>query len=352
MQHSPRAQGANELSASGPYAAADPGYRLQFARDHGAHPAFRTEWWYLTAWLDTRDGPCGVQLTFFRSRTQHSDDNPSRFAPRQLLFAHAAVASPAHTGLLHADLAARAEPGMFSVRDTALQMRGQHGTWQLERLADDSYRAVATDSEFAFDLVVRSPFAPVLQGNDGFSQKGEHPRQASYYYSRPQLEIKGTLVREGKREQVAGGRGWLDHEWSSELLDAQATGWDWIGLNLGDQDALMAFRIRGADGTTRYAHARRITQGRTVETPAPRFIVRRQWQSPRTNVSYPVEMDVVVGKQVFRLQPLMDDQELDSRRSTGVIYWEGAVSAIDPATGRQLGRGYLELTGYAGKINF
>lgn len=344
---------ATATSTTTTYPPVTPGYPMQFPRDHGAHPLFRTEWWYLTAWVDGPHGPSGIQLTFFRSRTRHNMANPSRFAPVQLLFAHAAVASPKNDKLLHAELAQRASPEVFSTADTAITMPSEHGQWQLVRSPDDSYRAVAHGADFSIDCQVQPTGIPVLQGDHGYSRKGLKPAQASYYYSRPQLSVTGTLItRNNPDHKTLRGTGWLDHEWSSELLDDQAVGWDWIGINLDNGDALMAFRIRTATGDTQFSHGRWILNGRPDQATTAQFSVRRQWRSPRTNIAYPVEMDVQVGGRALRLKPLMDDQELDASRSTGTVYWEGAIEAVDTVTGAALGRGYLELTGYAGKVRF
>jgi predicted secreted hydrolase len=149
------------------------------------------------------------------------------------------------------------------------------------------------------------------------------------------------------------GRGWLDHEWSDTLMPPDAVGWDWIGINLDDGGALMAFRIRDRDGRTHWAGGTLRRPDGTQQAFRPdeiEFVPGRRWRSPRTGVEYPVEWRVQAGDLSLSLHPLMDDQESDSRRSAGTIYWEGAVEARD-VEGRPLGRGYLELTGYAGGLD-
>jgi predicted secreted hydrolase len=146
---------------------------------------------------------------------------------------------------------------------------------------------------------------------------------------------------------------WLDHEWSSELLVSSAVGWDWIGINLDDGGALMAFRIRDATGQTVWASATRRTAKGETRTLAPEAVVfkpRRTWKSPRTGTLYPVEMEVSLEGRTWRLEPLMNDQELDARASIGTLYWEGAVKATGPSG--ETGRGYLELTGYSQRLPF
>ncbi len=325
---------------------------LRFPRDHGAHPAFRTEWWYLTGWLrragsSPNTGWLGMQITFFRSRTRHSPANPSRFAPTQLLLAHAALALPERGRLLHAQRAARIGFGLAAANeaDTALTL----GDWSLRRDHDDLYHAQLNAAEFTLDLRLRPPAPPVLQGEHGFSRKGPLPEQASHYYSRPQTQASGTISI-GRQTFEASGATWIDHEWSSEILDRNATGWDWVGLNFDDGSALMAFRIRHRDGSVAWRSARWIdAAGRPLAPdPTPNFEPLRHWSSPRTGTRYPVAMAIDVGPRRLMVQPLFDDQELDARGSTGTLYWEGAVSVFED--GRRVGRGYLELTGYAAPL--
>jgi predicted secreted hydrolase len=326
---------------------------MRFPRDHGAHPDHRTEWWYVTGWLERPGAPdCGVQLTFFRSRTAHPAGNPSRFAPSQLVLAHAALALPERGRLLHAERASRAGTGLagFGTDDTRVWIGAAERAWRLERDPQtDRYHAVIETDEFGFELGFDPGGPPLLQGDAGYSRKGPGAGQASRYYSRPQLALAGRLRIGGTRSAVAG-RAWFDHEWSSEILDEGATGWDWIGLNLDDGGALMAFRIRGRDGPDvwRDATLREGREGAVRTRLVPRFEPLRHWRSVRSGANWPVQMRVSVAGRELELRPLFDDQELDARGSTGITYWEGAVTAYEG--GRRVGRGYLELTGYAGAL--
>ena len=297
------------------YPAVVPGKRFEFPRDHGAHPDYRIEWWYITGWLDE---PLGFQITFFRARPEDETQNPSRFTPRQILFAHAAVSDPKRGRLLHDQRAARAG---FSLAEAELERTGVWiDDWSLV-LEGRRYQARIAARDFDFDFTF---FAEqlVLQGEGGFSRKGYRPEEASYYYSRPHMNVVGRL-----NGRPVTGTAWLDHEWSSAYLAPEATGWDWAGINLLDGRSLMAFRMRNKAGAPHFQHG-------------PPMKPLKSWRSPRTGVEYPVSMQV--GD--LRLEPLMDDQELDSRLSTGTIYWEGAVRAYKERN--EVGRGYLELTGY------
>ena len=291
--------------------------KLVFPRDHGAHPEFRIEWWYITGWLA---GPLGFQITFFRARPdEDTPDNPSSFNPRQVLFAHAAVSDPKRGRLVHDQRAARAG---FSLAQAATDRTAVWiDDWRLEQ-SGERYQATIAARDFSLDLGFAAP-SILLQGDHGFSRKGHRLEEASYYYSRPHMKVAGTL--DGRAVE---GTAWLDHEWSSAYLAPEASGWDWCGINLDDGSALMAFRMRDRSGGVHFA------------SPHSQFRPLRTWKSPRTGVEYPIEMAV----NDLVLKPLMDDQELDSRASTGTIYWEGAATALK--NNIPVGRGYLELTGY------
>lgn len=321
-----------------------PGHTLVFPRDHGSHPAFRTEWWYATGWLHTDRGEeLGFQITFFRSRQAAAAENPSAFAPRQILIAHAAISDRAFGKLRKDERIARAGFDLAEARegDTAVWI----DDWRLVRGKSGYTVNVAADS-FALELSLQPTQAPLLNGEAGYSRKGPSPLAASYYYSLPHLAVRGHIAREGKRDAVSG-EAWLDHEWSSEYLEPEAAGWDWVGLNLADGGALMAFRMRDKAGGVRWAGGTwRAANGATRHF-APgdiEFTPGRRWRSPRTAIEYPVEWTVRAGDLVLALEPLMDDQESDTRPTTGAIYWEGAMRV--KAGGRDIGRGYLELTGY------
>jgi predicted secreted hydrolase len=335
---------ATGVVAADEYPRVAPGYLFRFPKDTGAHPLFRSEWWYITGWVqDARGNDFGIQVTFFRNRPRVAETNPSAFAPRQLLFAHAAIADARHGKLRHDQRAARTGFGLADAREETTDV--WIGDWSL-KLSDDSYVAKIAARDFQFDLRFSSRQPVLPQGEQGFSRKGEALANASYYYSQPQLAVSGSVAVDANSAAVTG-IAWLDHEWSSEAMAAEASGWDWIGINLNDGGAIMAFRMRDHSGSALWAGgALREPNGasRSLEPNEIRFTARRRWRSPRTGVEYPVAMLVNVSNVEYALEPLMDDQELDVRSDTGTIYWEGAVRAI--RAGREVGRGYLELTGY------
>jgi predicted secreted hydrolase len=378
------------------------GRPLVFPRDHGAHLRFRTEWWYVTGVLHSKgktSESMGFQVTFFRSATGEAQTNPSRFAATQLVFSHAALARKSEGRLIHEQTAIRAGFDRLTTlgeQDTDLKSLA----WSMKRQAlgpaGSSYRISLQTASFNLDLNLLASGAPRLQGVQGFSQKGPSSQQASYYYSRPQLQVQGKVNlkisdlknRPSKSRQSASdefrlgdnevqGTAWMDHEWSNEVLDDQAAGWDWAGLNFDDGQSLMAFQIRakafspqtstsklealplwsetrgfGATGEVNFQIP--VEAAAELRRDRVTFKPKRFWRSLRSNALYPVEMDIELrpddtatnqGQRRLALRPLMDDQEIDARASTGGYYWEGLVFVFENE--KKIGQGYLELTGYA-----
>ena len=352
--------GPGQAAAIAPLASDDtvrPGRALAFPRDHGAHPGARIEWWYATGWLQGSGAALfGFQLTFFRSRTglggSAQDGQPGRFVPRQLLFAHAAVTDVAGRRHVHAQRLLRwsgdeALPEAHASRtDTDVAL----GRWALRRGAtpEAPYQALLAAPEAGFALRLQlQPSQPLLrQGEAGYSRKGPLPSQASHYYSQPQLAVQAGLSL-GGATQTLSGRGWLDHEWSDALLAPGATGWDWIGINLADGGALTAFVLRRADGSVLWAGGSHRPAGGALRNFQPAevaFVPLREWRSPETGARYPVAWRITTPAGRFELNALLDAQELDSRASTGTVYWEGLAELLAPG-GVRVGLGYLEMTG-------
>jgi predicted secreted hydrolase len=327
-----------------------PAQALAFPRDRGSHPDFRTEWWYIT-------GECtagatarrfGFQLTFFRSRIEETQGMRSSFAAKQLLFAHAAMTDVDGKKLWHDQRIARSGFGVAeaSEQDMDIKLRD----WSLHA-SGKRYAAELPSADFGLQLQFAETQPVLLQGRNGLSRKGPEAKQASYYYSQPQLSATGALRLKDNSFTVTG-KAWLDHEWSQELLHPSATGWDWIGMNLDDGSALTAFRLRskygGAvwDGGSFRSAAGALytfTRGEVIFKPV------RFWTSPLTRTTYPVEWMVRTPGDFYTVRAVLDNQELDSRQSTGSIYWEGLSELID-SNGRRVGSGYLEMTGYASPL--
>lgn len=325
-----------------------PDKAIAFPADHGAHPDLRTEWWYITGRAQAGGRSFGFQVTFFRSRVAATQGLQSKFAAKQLLFAHAAVTDVQGRKLWHDQRIARQGFGIAEASTTDADLRLRD--WSLVRTGTQ-WRARLPARDFTLDLRCDQVQPPLLQGRAGLSRKGPDPSQASYYYSLPQLAVSGRIGVRGRDVDVTG-KAWMDHEWSEALLHPDAVGWDWIGMNLDDGSALTAFRLRRGDGSTLWdggsfrpagAEAAIASLGETVFTPG------RRWTSAATNASYPVEWTVRTAAGTYTVRAVLDDQELDSRGSTGAIYWEG-LSDLFNENGRKVGSGYLEMTGYAQRL--
>ena len=337
---------------------------LRFPRDHGAHPGCRTEWWYVTGWLGSEAQPAGgFQVTFFRSRTGIAQGHPSRFAARQLLFAHAAVTTLGPAGARHvhdqrivrwnADPAA---PLAAAALDTA---RVHIGDWRFALEGDaaapgggERWTSHIPARDFTLELDMARTQPLLLQGDAGFSRKGPDEVQSSHYVTDAQLAVRAAVSLQGRTLPATTGRAWMDHEWSEALLHPQAVGWDWIGINLFDGGALTAFELRRADGSALWAGGSHRSAGgapRAFEPGEVRFEALRRWRSPATGVSWPVQWRVSTPAGRHEVRALADAQELDSRASTGALYWEGLAELVDEA-GRRVGLGYLELTGYGSAL--
>jgi len=349
-------------AAPGPAGAAPPpsgtvrrGRVLQFPRDHGAHLEARTEWWYATGWAGSEGAPAyGFQVTFFRSRTGLAVGIDSRFAARQLLFAHAALTDLGARRHHHDQRIARWSGAPQAARGHAAEPDGdvQLAGWWLRR-DGAAWRSQVAGRGFTLDLALERTQPLLLQGDAGFSRKGPEERQASHYYSEPQLAARlQVLTGGGGAPRPAAGRAWIDHEWSDEILHPDAVGWDWIGINLFDGSALTAFVLRRRDGSTLWAGGSFRAAGQAARIFAAdevRFEPGRRWRSPQTAAGYPVQWQVLTPAGRWQVRALMDEQELDSSGSTGTVYWEGLSELLD-GDGRRVGLGYLEMTGYAAAL--
>ena len=352
-------------AATADFAPVAPNPTLQFdigkpnaKNDHAAHPQFGIEWWYLTGQATLEDGaPIGFQVTFFRARTGVDASNPSRFNPTQIIIAHAAISDVRDGKLSHDQRMARSGFNLVGASETKLDVAINN--WLLHMQADGSLIATIPAREFTLTLnLTQSPLypTPLLQGKNGYSQKGPLPQQASYYYSLPQLSATGTLNKNGKVQKLTG-KAWFDHEWSSEVLAKDAQGWDWVGVNLDNGGALMAFQMRSTQGQKPlWAAATLVTPGAPTQYFGPddvQFTPLDIWQSPSSGIKWPIGQTLSLrgnANTTWQIAPTMQNQELDSRLTTGTVYWEGAMQLLQNK--QPVGRGYLEMTGYGEKIKF
>ncbi|HSF63048.1 MAG TPA: lipocalin-like domain-containing protein [Paracoccaceae bacterium] len=313
------------------FAQPDPARVLEFPADHGAHPEYRIEWWYLTANLTGPDGtPYGLQWTLFRSALAPRDGQ-GWDAP-QLWMGHAAVTTPdAHHV---AERLARGGIGQAGV--TAAPFAAWIDDWAMQGPDMDSLRLTASGPDFAYDMRLTAQGPLILHGQDGYSVKSA-AGQASHYYSQPFFGIEGTLTLPGGNVPVTGNA-WLDREWSSQPLAADQTGWDWFSLSFDTGDKLMGFVLRGA---TDYTAATWITaEGVATAFPDGAFAATPLARHAVAGRNVPVEWQVRlpdrgVDVTVRALNP-------DAWMATSIPYWEGPVTI----TGSHGGLGYLEMTGY------
>jgi predicted secreted hydrolase len=370
IQRRPLLQTAGWLALLSPlHATALPLRQLNFPRDFGAHADHNIEWWYITGYATADDAKqtaspvpeFGFQITFFRSRVPNTQGMRSQFAAKQIIFAHAALTDVQGGRLHHDERSARTGFGIAQASEATTDVKLRDWTLQYSEKSN-MYEAQISANEFALQLNFHQVQPLLLQGTQGLSRKGPQASQASYYYSKPHLQTSGRIALKNKNFNVRG-TAWLDHEWSQALLHPDAVGWDWVGINLQDGSALTAFQLRRKDGTVlwtggslRSAPAQGL-QTRIFNHGEVHFEALRRWQSASTRATYPVQWRISLPTfdvnqlldQVLVVKAVIDNQELDSRRSTGAVYWEG-LSLCTNTRGELVGRGYLEMTGYAAPL--
>jgi predicted secreted hydrolase len=330
--------------AAAPFLKALPGWRYEFPRDHFSHPDFRTEWWYYTGNLQSAGRPFGFELTFFRQAIQEEAAGKSLWSPRDVWMAHLALTDVQGKQFLHAERLNRSGPGLAGVSDE--RQRIWNGNWSCE-LKPDKHRLQATDPRFAFTLDLSPAKAPVTHGQNGVSQKGPQPGQASHYISFTRLQASGAITLGGQRLPVQGSA-WMDHEIFSSELDPTLAGWDWFSIQFDNNTELMLYRLRLKDGrSSEYSAGTFVdAQGRATHLNHNEFQLTpgRRWKS------YPVEWRLAVPRLNIDIAatPRLDDQELLSPSRLTPSYWEGAMQF----QGTHNAVGYLEMTGYDEAIRF
>lgn len=345
------------LGASGAqdYARAEHQRSFVFPQDHAAHDAFRTEWWYLTAVLrNEQQADFGVQFTLFRQRLSPPGENDETERPwhsRQAFMGHLAVTDVAEARHEHGQRLARGHPSLAGVAwvddQPGQTVRAYIEDWSLtisDEQGGDFILRGAIDQSAAVELRFKPQCSVVLQGDQGLSRKG--PSGASYYYSMPRLQAEGWLELDGQRHQVAG-LAWLDREWSTSVLGEHLTGWNWFALQLDDGRSVMAFKLSRKDGAADpYDHGVIVSDcgtrqhQRMLHAEDYALTPTRFWTDSHGN-AWPIDWSLMLDGELMHIQAMVDDQLMDD----GLRYWEGVVAVRD-AQQRQLGRGYMELTGY------
>ena len=332
---------------------------LEFPRDHGAHPGYRTEWWYYTGNLRSDSGNhYGFQLTFFRSQICPPDSKntwpkpPSRWRTEQIYLAHAAIADIAAKRHFQAEMISRQALGLAGASIRAGTFVVRLNNWSAQ-IGSAAHVLSANTDEFTFELTLRPEKPLVVHGQSGYSLKGSTPDRASCYYSFTRLASEGELSVLGEKVRVTG-TAWMDHEYSTALLEPGLKGWDWFSLQLSDQSEIMAFLLRADDGSVHPASSATVVDasGRTQHLNKNDFdvIVLDTWKSHRSNARYPAHWRLQVASSSIDLaiRSNLPDQEMRTYKTSGITYWEGSVAINGTKNGRSVeGQGYVELTGYA-----
>jgi predicted secreted hydrolase len=333
-----------------------PGWRYRFPRDHASHPEFRTEWWYYTGHLRAGARRFGYELTFFRVGLDPARRaGGSAWTRHTVLFAHLALTDPGGRRFRHEQRVARPALGLAGA-DTA-RYRVWIEDWSASLAPDTrTHRLVANGDGFALALDLEPLKPPVIHGTDGISRKSAGAGRASHYVSFTRLATRGRLTVAGDTLAVEG-LSWMDHEFGSGALAPDQVGWDWFSIQLDDGRELMLYRLRREGGAVEPLSSGTWVErdGRATHLPLPAWSVtaRTTWKSPHTGATYPSGWTVRVPGHALELElvPTLADQELVFQGPTGVAYWEGSVRVRGRAGGREVrGDGYVELTGYAGRL--
>jgi predicted secreted hydrolase len=316
---------------------------LEFPADHAAHPGHRSEWWYFTGNFETTDERrLGFQFTLFRFGIEPGPRQQSAWSADSLWMAHLALSDGATARFFQAERFARGALGLAGASQDRWWLRD----WQVSA-TDRGWQMNAETSDFALDLTMDKDRPLVLQGDQGYSRKGPEPGNASRYYSATRLATQGRVRIDDDWHEIHG-LAWLDREWGSGQLSESLQGWDWFALHLDDGQDLMIYRLRGPDGSaSKYSagvlvgvdgSAQTLTIGDFSARP------QRWWRDP-DGVRWPVSWHLsLVDKDLnLMVRPVFDEQVW----TRSVRYWEGAVDVFDADSNKGLGRGYMELSGYA-----
>jgi predicted secreted hydrolase len=333
------------------YRVALPGYRYEFPRDHFDHPDFQTEWWYYTGNVKSADGHrFGFELTFFRQGVNRDAARTKPWDVHDLYLAHLALSDLDGHAFYQAERISRAGPELAGI--SATDRRIWNGNWQVQWQGDEQ-KVQAVDARFEVQFSLRSEKPPLINGENGVSQKAEGAGRGSHYISLTRLATKGHIGVAGKIFDVTG-LAWMDHEFFTHQLEGNQVGWDWFSIQLDDKTELMLFRIRRGDGSTDPYSAGAFVneQGASLHLHSSDFTLQafgETWTSKVTNAAYPILWKIAVPRLGIELEAKtqLSSQELTSRTQILPNYWEGAVSFTGQKQRLPItGNGYLEMTGY------
>lgn len=333
---------------------AAPGLELVFPADHASHPEYKVEWWYYTGNVaDSGGRRYGYQVTFFRFGIVAKPENPSRWAVRDLFITHVAVTDIDGDAFRFTERMNRAGVGWAGASTGAYRVWNEDWEARLDP-ATGRHLLSAVDAGLGVELELEPGKPPVRHGRDGFSRKGSAPGNASHYYSLTRMPTRGQLTIDGRTVAVEGET-WMDHEFGTSFLESGQRGWDWFSVQLDDGTELMVFQLRRDDGSIdpRSSGTWIAAMGESAPIENGEFSLEpvQRWNSEATGAEYVTRWTIDVPARGLKLdvRAAVDDQELVTDASSGVTYWEGAVVVEGTRDGAPVhGRGYLEMTGYAG----
>ena len=319
---------------------------FSFPQDHGPHDGFRNEWGFLTGNVETKAGRrFAYQVTFFSTAIRSDEEDScktdvSAWCTNTIWMGHAAVSDVSEEVHYAAERFTRQEPGLAGARlnpfrvwlqDWKLFSGVDDFPWELEIFADD----------FVLSLSLSATKKPVLQGVNGLSQKSPEPGNASYYYSLTNLKTSGQLFLGGETYNVAGSS-WMDREWGTSALAADQSGWDWFSLQFNEGQELMYYQLRKLNGDTHPGSSGNATSLMGTQTQImPEQMQLEElntWKAPDGTL-YTTRWQMKYLNNDWIIQAVFEDQLMD----VSFQYWEGAVDVIESSSGKEVGRGYLEM---------
>lgn len=327
--------------ASAGFLRADGARLFSFPEDHGLHPGFRNEWWYLTGNLEDQNGRrFGYQVTFFSTTLQSDAQENTGWQSSRIWMAHAALSDVENSEHIALERFSRENPGLAGAQLNPFKVWLEN--WSLQSSNNDfPWQLTINDAAFALSLNLNPEKDLVLQGDAGLSQKSPEPGNASYYYSYTRLQSEG-MIRINNEDYRVTGSSWLDREWSTSALADDQTGWDWFSLQFNDGQELMYYQLRDTLGLAHPSSDGSWTDQDALQTRIQSQEIsleeRQSWLSPQ-GVSYGTEWLMTYLGQRWLIKALFDDQLMN----LSVPYWEGAVDIVDFDSNAMLGQGYLEM---------
>ena len=327
------------------------GYQFVFPRDHGNHPDFKTEWWYVTGHLiDKANGDrYGYQLTFFRQASPKNKwRGNSSWQSDQIFMAHAAITNESEKSFVHEEKLNR---GGILANSKIGDLDVFNESWFMKRIPSGDVDLEMSVKNIELRLKLKPMTSLVTFGENGVSKKGDDPTASSHYLTYPRMQSEGLMRLPNGSSVEVEGLSWMDHEISSNQLGSNQSGWDWAGIQLNNGDSIMFYRLRLADGTQdRNSVAYCVDSRGKIFKSTKEFKIKTlsNWTSSITGIEFPSRIELNINNDIYIIEPTLKDQVLNSKRSGGLSYWEGSCQVKDPG-GQVIGNAYLELTGYTRK---